>query len=485
MSARFDLTAAVPPPGELGAVHLIGVGGVGVSAVARVMLARGLRVSGSDAKDVPVLAALRAAGARIGTGFDPARLAGVDTVVAGSAIREDNPELRAAHDLGLRVLHRSQGLQSVMLGRRVVAVAGTHGKTTTTSMLAVVLTTAGWDPSFAIGGELTGAGTNARDGAGGVFVAEADESDSSFLVYTPDVAVVTNVAADHLDHHGTLQALEAAFTAFVDRIVPGGVLVACADDPGSAALARARAAGGGAVVTYGAHPGAGVVLDGVRPTGGGAACTLRHDGWGGNPPGSVDVALRVPGWHNALDAAAAFSAALVLGLAPDDAAAGLASYTGTRRRFEPRGTAGGVRVYDDYAHNPAKVAAAVATGRGVAGAGRLCVVFQPHLYSRTATFAADFGAALSDADEVVVMDVYAAREDPVAGVTGALVAAAVALPGDRVAWVPRWDDAAAAAAGRVGPGDVVLTIGAGDVTEVAGHVLALLGADSADGAPGG
>jgi UDP-N-acetylmuramate--alanine ligase len=484
VTPRFDLAQPVPPAEELGAVHFVGVGGVGMSGIARVMLARGLAVSGSDAKDLPVLAALRAVGGRVEVGFDAARLDGVGTVVAGSAIRDDNVELRAARARGLRVLHRSQALQAVMVGRRVAAVAGTNGKTTTSSMLTVVLQHAGWEPSFAIGGELAGAGTNAHDGTGDVFVAEADESDSSFLVYAPDVAVVTNVQPDHLDHHGTVEALERAFVDFAARLRPGGVLVACTDDRGSAALAaRRRAAlaapgsGGGprgAVVTFGESLDADVRVSDPRPAGGRIGFTLAHGAWGGHPAAVHRIDLRVPGWHNVLDAAAAFAAALALGLAPDAAADGLRAFTGTRRRFEPRGEAAGVRVYDDYAHNPAKVAAAVATGRQVAGSGRLCVVFQPHLYSRTLDFAEEFGAALSSADEVVVMDVYAAREDPVPGVTGALVADAVALAPERVVHVPSWSAVTAEVCRRVGPGDLVLTVGAGDVTMVAAEVLALL-----------
>ncbi|PWJ53675.1 UDP-N-acetylmuramate--L-alanine ligase [Quadrisphaera granulorum] len=493
MSARFDLAAPVPPLAELGAVHFIGIGGVGVSGVARIMIERGVTVSGSDAKDLPVMDALRALGARVAAGFDPARLDGVDTVVAGSAIREDNPELAAARAAGLRVLHRSQGLAALMTGLRGVAVAGTNGKTTTTAMLVAALEHAGADPSFAVGGELIGAGTNARHGSGDVFVAEADESDSSFLVYAPEVSVVTNVQPDHLDHHGSYEGVQAAFAAFAARIQPGGVLVACADDPGSAALAssvRATAVrsqdddGDGPassavrrVVTFGEAPDAEVRITDSHTTGGGitvdltavpgAAGPLAPQGWSGR------LRLAVPGWHNALDAAAAWSAAVALGTDPAVARDGLEAFRGTRRRFEPRGEADGVRVYDDYAHNPAKVAAAVATGRLVAGAGRLVVAFQPHLYSRTADFAAEFARALSGADEVVVLDVYAAREDPVPGVTGALVADLVQAPA-RVRFEPDMAAVAQTLVDLAQPGDLVLTIGAGDVTAVAGEVLALL-----------
>jgi UDP-N-acetylmuramate--alanine ligase len=465
----LDLRAAVPPAADLAPVHLLGVGGIGMSAIARILLARGLRVSGSDAKDLPVLAELRAAGGDVGVGFDPDRLRDVRTVVASSAIREDNPELRRARELGLRVLHRSQALQALMHGHRGVAVAGTNGKTTTTSMLTVLLQDAGLDPSFAIGGELVGTGTNGHAGSGDVFVAEADESDASFLVYRPEVSIVTNVQADHLDHYGTPDAVTRAFEAFADTLGPDGVLVACLDDAGSAALAARATAAGRRVVTYGTSQGAAVRASDVSfERGLGRFRVSDH----GTDAGSV--ALRVPGSHNVANAAAAYAAARVLGVEPPAAVRGLEAFTGTRRRFEWRGEVAGVRVVDDYAHNPAKVAAAVATGRQVAGAGRLVVVFQPHLYSRTRDFAAGFGAALAGADDVVVMDVYAAREDPLPGVSGALVADAVGRADGSVVYEPTWSAVAAEVARRARPGDLVLTVGAGDVTAVGPQVLALL-----------
>jgi UDP-N-acetylmuramate--alanine ligase len=478
VTPRFDLAAAVPPAADLGPVHFVGVGGVGMSGIARIMLARGIPVSGSDAKDVPVLAALKALGARVGTGFAPQWVADARAVVASSAIRDDNPELVEARRRGLLVLHRSQALHAVMQGRRVAAVAGTNGKTTTSSMLTVALQHAGWDPSFAIGGELAGAGTNAHDGTGEVFVAEADESDSSFLVYTPELSVVTNVQPDHLDHYGTPAAVEAAFAEFSRRLGAAGTLVTCVDDPGAARLAALAQREGRRVLTYGEAPGADVRLLDVSPRGGTVAFTLVERG-----RRVGEVVLQVPGHHNALDAAAAYAAAVRIGVPSGLAREGLEAFTGTRRRFEARGSAAGVRVYDDYAHNPAKVAAAVAAGRQVAGAGRLVVVFQPHLYSRTLDFAAEFGTALSVADEVVVMDVYAAREDPVPGVTGELVAAAVALPSGRVAYVPSWSAVAGEVTSRVRPGDLVLTVGAGDVTMIASEVLGLLGGEEAVGSP--
>jgi len=460
----------LPAASELSPVHFIGIGGAGMSGIARIMLARGLVVSGSDAKDSVLLTALRAEGATVHVGHDRAHLAGARTVVANSAIRASNPELAAANDVGLLVLHRSQALAALAAGHRVVAVAGTNGKTTTTSMLTVTLQHAGLDPSFSIGGELTEIGTNAHHGSGAAFVLEADESDGTFVVYRPDIAIVTNVQADHLDHYGDLAGVEAGFERFAESIRPGGLLVACADDPGSARLAETAAAQGTAVVTYGERVGADVRLTDLRMTSIGCDFAVVDRG---RRIGAV--ALRVPGRHNALNALAAVTAAIALGTPASVALVGVGTFGGTRRRFESRGEAGGVRVFDDYAHNPGKVAAAIATGRQVAGSGRLVAVFQPHLFTRTRDFAAAFGAALGGADEVVVMDVYAAREDPLPGVSGALVAAAVPLPSERVAFVASWSAVADAVRARLRPGDVLLTIGAGDVTLLADEVLARLG----------
>lgn len=464
---------------QLGRVHFIGIGGAGMSGIARILLARGNEVSGSDAKDSRGLAGLRAQGARVHVGHDAAHLGGADTVVVSSAVRENNPELASARARGLRVLHRSQALAAVMRQRRAVAVAGTHGKTTTTSMLTVALQACGADPSFAIGGELTEGGANAHDGTGDIFVAEADESDGSFLFYRPRVAVITNVEPDHLDHYGSVEAVEAAFDAFCDCVVPGGVVVACADDSGAARVASraaARRAGELTVITYGAVAAATVGVSGIETGSSGVMFSLHVTGDGGN--GEIwPVRLKVPGRHNALNAAAAWTAATWLGFDSGKVVAGLEAFGGTRRRFEARGTAAGVRVFDDYAHHPTEVAAVLRAARGVVGqTGRVLAVFQPHLYSRTRIFATDFGTALALADEVVVMDVYAAREDPEPGVSGALVASAVPLPPERVAFVPSWTAVAADVAGRARPGDLVLTIGAGDVTMLGPEILGALSA---------
>ncbi|MGK5115763.1 UDP-N-acetylmuramate--L-alanine ligase [Geodermatophilus sp. CPCC 205506] len=466
----------VPSLEELGAVHFVGIGGAGMSGIARILLARGVVVSGSDRRDTPTLLALRALGARVALGHDGAHLGDADTVVVSTAIREDNPELAAARERGLRVLPRAVALAAVMAGKRSVAVAGTHGKTSTTSMLTVAVQACGADPSFAIGGDLNESGSNAHAGKGDVFVAEADESDRSFLLLAPHGAIVTNVEADHLDNYGDLAAVEAAFDRFVGTVDPAGFVVLCADDPGAARLrtvptpARVR--------TYGTAEDADLRLLDIEVGPETTAWTAVLDG---ELLGRVQI--RVPGEHMARNSAAALLAGLELGLPADRLVAGLGRFGGVHRRFELKGVVGGVRVYDDYAHHPTEVEAQLRAARAVAGEGRVVVAFQPHLYSRTREFAAGFGAALGLADEVVVMDVYGAREDPVPGITGAMVADAVALPAGRVHFEPSWSAAAPALAARARPGDLVITMGAGNVSMVGAEVLeALRGGRPGDGA---
>lgn len=457
-------STAAPSLAELGRVHLVGVGGVGMSAVALLLVARGLAVSGSDARESAVVAALREAGVRVHVGHDAANQAGADTLVVSSAIRESNPELAAARARGARVLHRSQALAALMADRRTVAVAGAHGKTTTSAMVAGVLTAAGLDPSYAIGAAVEGP-VGARHGDGDVLVAEADESDGSFLAYAPQVAIVTNVEPDHLDHYGTQEAFEDAFASFARRIVPGGELVVCVDDAGARRLAGRARADGVRVVGYGTSPDAVVRVGTWRAVGDGGAVevTDTRDGT------SAVLALQVPGAHNGLDAAAAWTAARSLGVPSDVAVAALAQFRGTGRRFEDRGSRGGVRVVDDYAHHPTEVAALLRAARGVAGEGRVLALFQPHLYSRTSTFAREFAQALATADLAVVTDVYAAREDPDPTVTGRLITDA--MPPGRGLFVPDRVQAAATIGAAARPGDLVLTVGAGDVTELAPLVL--------------
>jgi len=460
----------VSHPTRQGRVHLVGVGGAGMSGIARVLLARGVPVSGSDAKDSRGLEALRALGADVHVGHDAEHVAGAETVVVSSAIRETNPELAAARAHGLRVLRRAEALAELLVGHRAVAVAGTHGKTTTTSMLTVAAQHCGVDPSFAIGGDLNEAGSNAHQGTGDLFVVEADESDGSFLAYHPFAAVVTNVEADHLDHYGDAESVHAAFVSFVRTVDPLGFVVLCADDPGAVRLAAEARAEGVDVQTYGTAEEADLRLVDLVSEGGGSTyqAVLRA----GGPVGTVR--LQVAGAHLARNSAAALLTGLGLGLPADLLVEGLGQFSGVRRRMELKGSAGGVRVYDDYAHHPTEVRAQLTAARGMTAGGRLVAVFQPHMYSRTAAFADGFGEALALADEVVVMDVYGAREDPVPGVTGALVAERV--PHGRVLFEPSWSAVPAAVVARCAPGDLVVTLGAGDVTQIGPEVLRLLAA---------
>ena len=464
----------IPSLAELGRVHFIGIGGAGMSGIARILLARGVRVSGSDRRDGPTLLALRALGGRIEIDHDAANLGDADTVVVSTAIRTDNPELVAARERGLRVLPRAVALASVMAGRRSVAVAGTHGKTSTTSMLTVAVQACGADPSFAIGGNLNESGSNAHAGTGDVFVAEADESDRSFLLLAPYAGIVTNVEADHLDNYGDLAAVEAAFDRFLTTVDPAGFVVLCVDDPGSARLRGVPTAA--RVRTYGLAADADLRLADIEVGPEGTSYTAVLDG---REMGRVQIQL--PGEHMARNSAAALLAGLELGFPASGLLGGLRRFGGVHRRFELKGIAAGVRVYDDYAHHPTEVAAQLRAARAVVGAGRLVVAFQPHLYSRTSEFAAAFGSALGLADEVVVMDVYGAREDPVPGVTGDLVARAVPLPAEQVLFESSWSAAAPALAARARPGDIVITMGAGDVSMVGPEVLSALdpGADDA------
>jgi UDP-N-acetylmuramate--alanine ligase len=449
-------------------VHLVGVGGAGMSGLARLLLARGHTVTGSDRQESVALAALRALGADVWAGHDGARLGTPDLVAASTAIRPDNPELVEARRRGLPVLRRARLLALLMEGSVGLAVAGTHGKTTTTAMATAILREAGLDPSWAVGGDLQDGGANAGVGAGPHFVAEADESDGSFLELAPTVAVVTNVEADHLDHWGDLEAVRDGFRRFVARLPAGGTAVLCADDPGARALAEAAPC---QVVTYGLGAGADVRADGLVATGDGSSFEVVA---GGERLGAVR--LPVPGRHVAQNAVGAIAATRALGAPFAAAERALAQFGGAARRFHLRASVGGVTLVDDYAHHPTEVAATLAAAR-LGGWKRVVAVFQPHLYSRTRLFAAELGQALAAADVVLVTDVYAAREEPEPGVDGGLVAAAArrARPGLDCAYVPDRRDLAKHVAATVRPGDLVLTLGAGDITTLADEVRDLLG----------
>ncbi|HUY51833.1 MAG TPA: UDP-N-acetylmuramate--L-alanine ligase [Streptosporangiaceae bacterium] len=469
----MGLVTPVDPVGvaDLGRVHFTGIGGAGMSGIARILLARGVSVSGSDAASSSLLTELAGLGADIHTGHAASNVAAADTIVVSTAIRQDNPELVAARQQGLRVLHRAAALASVMLGRRSVAVAGTHGKTTTTSMLTTVLRECGADPSYVIGGILAETGRGADEGSGELFVAEADESDGSFLMLSPEAAIVTCVEADHLDNYPGLAEIEAAFADFTRRIAAGGLFVACADDPGARSLAAAARGLPLRVRTYGEAADADYRVSAVTPRG--MAVSFEISG-GPSAAGSApaQVRLQVPGRHNALNAAAVLATCAELGFPVDQVANGLAAYRGARRRLELKGEADGVRVLDSYAHHPTELAADLTAARDIAEGGRVIAIFQPHLFSRTRIFAAQLGTALGLADEVFVLDVYAAREDPEPGVTGALVADAV--PGERARYLPDAAAVPAAVAATAKPGDLVLTMGAGDVTGLGQPVLGAL-----------
>jgi UDP-N-acetylmuramate--alanine ligase len=463
---------AAVPVDQLGHVHFVGIGGAGMSGIARILLARGVAVSGSDQAASAQLDELAALGAVIHLGHDPANVDGADTVVrTPTAIKLDNPEIVAAGQRGIRVMHRAAVLASVMLGKQGIAVAGTHGKTTTTSMLTTVLRHWGADPAYVIGGILADTGLGAADGTGDWFVVEADESDGSLVMLSPLAAVVTCIEADHLDNFENLAQIEETFAAFAGKITEDGLLVACADDPGAAALAANSARLPLRVRTYGASPGADYQVSDVRVQGMSTTLTVTP-----RPPeaGTAPVALTiaVPGRHYALDATAAFATAVELGVPTEAVVAGLGAYRGAQRRMEPKGEADGVRVLDSYAHHPTELAADLTAAREVAAGGQVIAVFQPHLYSRTRFFAAEFGAALGLADEALVLDVYAAREKPEPGVSGKLIADAV--PGGRARFLP---DAAAVpdvVASMAKPGDLVLTMGAGDVTRLGPLIVAAL-----------
>lgn len=468
------MAAGLPP--ALDRPHFIGIGGAGMSGIAKILAQRGAAVAGSDAKDSPTAQALRALGAQVHLGHAAEHLAAdTSSVVVSSAIRADNPELLRAAELGIPVVHRSDALASLMDGTRPLAVAGTHGKTTTTSMLAVSLATLGLDPAYAIGGDLDAPGSNAHHGEGEIFVAEADESDRSFHKYAPEVAVVLNVELDHHANYASIEEIYESFVTFAGRIVPGGTLVVSADHAGARELtARLRAASPAAdlrIVTYGEARDADVRVLDITPRGLRSEVTARMtDGT------ELSFGVSVPGRHYALNAVAALTAGAALGVPADALAPALASYTGVKRRLQLKGEAAGVQVIDSYAHHPTEMTADLEAMRGAAEDHRILVVFQPHLFSRTQELGTEMGQALTLADASLVLDIYPAREDPLPGVTSALIIDAARAAGADVTAVPDKDAVAEAVAGMAKPGDLVLTMGAGDVTDLGPRILDRLAA---------
>ena len=441
-----------PVPADFGVVHFIGIGGSGMSGIARILLGMGHKVTGSDLRDTSNVAALRELGAEIHIGHDASNLGNPDTVVVTSALWPTNPEYLLALERGIPVLHRAAALAYLTTKHRLVAVAGAHGKTTSTGMVITGLLRLGVDPSFVNGGVIAELGVSSSSGKDDLFIIEADESDGSFLHYDTDVALITNVDPDHLDHYGSLEAFEAEFGKFAQGAKE--FVAISSDDPGAVRVSKLIR--DKRVITFGKAKDSDVQLVSIDATGPRVAFTLRFEG------NEYSARLNVPGEHNAINAAGAFAVLTGLGFDPVQSLAGIETFRGTERRFELHGEVRGVSVYDDFAHHPTEVAAALSAARATVGQGKLITVFQPHLYSRTRLMHREFAEALSLSDQVVVLDIYAAREDPEPGVTGQLVSDSFPDSG-KVHYVPNWDDAPAVAASLAAAGDFIITMGCGDV----------------------
>ncbi|MFE7647211.1 UDP-N-acetylmuramate--L-alanine ligase [Streptomyces phaeoluteigriseus] len=451
-------------PSAMDRPHFIGIGGAGMSGIAKILAQRGAEVAGSDARESATAEALRALGATVRIGHAAEHLADdASCVVVSSAIRADNPELARAAELGIPVVHRSDALARLMDGLRPIAVAGTHGKTTTTSMLAVSLSALGLNPSYAIGGDLDEPGSNALHGDGEIFVAEADESDRSFHKYAPEVAIVLNVELDHHANYASMDEIYESFETFAQKIVPGGTLVISADQEGARELTRRVE--GVRVVTYGEAEDADVRVLSVVAQGLRSEVTVLLDGR------ELTFGVSVPGRHYALNAVAALVAGVSLGVPAAELAPALAAYTGVKRRLQLKGEAAGVQVIDSYAHHPTEMTADLEAMRAAAGDARILVVFQPHLFSRTQELGKEMGQSLALADGSVVLDIYPAREDPIPGVTSELIIDAARAAGAAVTPVHDKDEVPSVIAGMTGPGDLVLTMGAGDVTDLGPRIL--------------
>ena len=458
----IDLSAAT-------SVHVVGAGGAGMGAIASVLLAMGHRVTGSDLRDSPMVARLRAEGVPVAIGHDERNLGDAALVAISSAIRDSNPEVRAAVSRGIPVVRRSEVLPAISARRSTIAVAGTHGKTTTSSMLALVLVEAGLNPSFIIGGDVNEIGTGAMWDDGQWFVVEADENDHTFLSLDAEVAVVTSVESDHLENYGDEPA--ALVEAFAQFLAAAPHRIVCADDPGAARLGAAVGA-----VSYGTDPSADYRMADVSLRMPSSAFELWHEG-----ASLGRITLPTPGLHNARNAAAAVVAALTAGASFDDAVRALARFGGVARRFEFRGDVAGTTFVDDYAHLPSEVAAALSAAR-TGDWRRVVCVFQPHRYSRVASIGADFADSFVDADHVVITGIYPSGETPRPGVTSKVVLDAVldAHPWSSVTWLPRLDEVADWLEARLRPGDLCLTLGAGDLTATPDVVIERLASRSAD-----
>jgi UDP-N-acetylmuramate--alanine ligase len=466
---------------DLSCPYFIGIGGIGMSGLAKILANRGARVAGSDVKETTTITALRQIGCEIDIGHDPKHVLDASCVVISQAIRESNVELKAAQEHGLHVVHRAEALAAMMAGYRSVAVAGTHGKSSTTTMLAVAFQGLGLDPSFALGAERTEPGSNAHHGTGDIFFAEADESDRSFHYFRPEVGIVLNVEEDHHDHYSSLEEHIESYETFAHGIQPAGTLVTSADNAGARELVRRlrESAPGLKTITYGEASDADVHLVKVAPHGFSSEATVRSPGGR-----EVTFVLNVPGRHMAHNATGALAAGLVLGVDPEVMGPMLGEYQGIQRRFTRKGEAGGVRVVDSYAHHPTEIAADLETARHAVGAsGRVVVAFQPHLPSRTQALGEEMGKVLASSDLAVIMEVYQGREDPIPGVGSYIVAHAALAVGAVVRMESNWTAVPEVVARLVQPGDLVLTMGAGDVTGIGPLILEEIKARTGGGQP--
>jgi UDP-N-acetylmuramate--alanine ligase len=440
-------------------LHFIGIGGAGMSGLARIALSHGITVTGSDAKDSSVLSALQALGAQVWPEHNSNQVDGADFIIYSTAISSTNVEIVRAQELQIPLLTRAQALATLMSQSRSIAVAGTHGKTTTSSMLTVALQSCGLDPSFAIGGTLTSSGSNAHKGTGNFFVAEADESDGSFVEYHPYAAIVTNIEHDHVDYFRTPEDVTLAFSEFAQTIASQGVLVYCADDPGSSKLAKSPVIRSDLnLISYGTAEGSDLYIDSVNLLAMGSSARIL---WKGRLVGNLT--LQVPGMHNVLNAGAALAMGLALGAPAAELLSGLATFHGAGRRFELKATVHGIRVIDDYGHHPTEITVTLTAAKRYAGDGRVLAIFQPHRYSRTQAFMADFSKALDIADEVIILEIYAASEKPIPGVSAEQIAKQM----KHGRFIPNFIEASDWVIENAKPGDVIMTLGAGDVNSLA------------------
>lgn len=451
-------------------IHFIGIGGSGMSGIARIMIARGAQVSGSDIHDSASLAGLRNLGIAVFVGHKAENISGADFIVRSSAIPQSNVEIQAALQLKVPIKERAEALAELMRDTRSIAVAGTHGKTTTTSMLTVALQHCGFDPSFSIGATVRNSGTNAHQGSGDVFVVEADESDGSFIHYQPFGAIITNIELDHVDNFENLDAIDNVFMSFVKTIKPGGFLVACIDDAGVQRLVKNLKEANielPQLITYGEDPNADLKLDRIFVANRNAVARVTFKG---RILGEMELAIT--GRHNLFNAAAALAAALTLGAPAQEVLAGLKLFTGARRRFEIKGTVNGITVIDDYGHHPTEIKATLDTARIYAQSGRVITVFQPHRYTRTQAFAPEFAAALAIADHTYLLEVYPASEKPIPGVSSSLIAGH--MNSEQVTYEPSMPVVVDLVAAVAKPGDLIITLGAGDVSALGKLIITAL-----------